>query len=176
MFKREYTFYGVHAEKVQELTSKFADSGARIFQRNVDVLLFAPIVGFLFGRTATIDQTNNTTTKIFTDQMIREDRGLRLNYQLVTLLDKNNSVDKEKRINSAFRHIGKDYAVLELQRFNEYILGGVEVLHEKIISLSTLDDDYLINIYDFLEDIYERYNEKIETDDMMEFIDIARSG
>lgn len=175
MFKKEYTFYGAHAEKVQELTAKFSNSGAKIFQRNVDVLLFAPIVGFLFGRVATADQDKNVTTKIFTDQMIREDLGLRLNYQTITLLDKKKSVDKEKRIDGAFRNIGKDAADTELKRYNEYILGGVEVLHEKIISLSSLDDDYLNNLYDFLEDIHERYNENIETDKMMELLDIARS-
>lgn len=175
MFKKEYTFYGTHAEMVQELTAKWTDSAAKIFQRNVDVLLFAPIVGFLFGRVASVDEAKNKTTKIFTDQMIREDRGLRLNYQLITLLDKKSNASKDSRIDSAFRKMGKEEASTELLRFNEYVLGGVEVLHEKIISTSSRESEYLSNLYDFLEDINERYNEHLESDKTLELIDLARS-
>ena len=35
MFQKEYTFYGIHAEKVGALTKNFTkEAGSRIFQRN----------------------------------------------------------------------------------------------------------------------------------------------
>lgn len=175
MFKKDYIFYGTHSDKIQQLTARFSDSGAKVFQRNVDVLLFAPIVGFLYGRIGYVDEAKSKTTKINFQQMTMEDMGLRLNYQIITLLDKKGNENKERRIDSAFRFIGKEEASPELDRFNQYILGGVDVLHEKLIAPSSLDDDYLNNLYDFLEDIYERYNEKIDNDEVMELVDLARS-
>ena len=176
MFKKEYTFYGPHAERVKALVSKFSDySGSTIFQRNVDVLLFAPIVGLLFGRTSSIDKSNSQTTKIFVEQMIREDLGIRFNFQLVCLLDKKQDISNTERIDSAFRNLGQDGESDKYSRFNEYILGGVDVLFEKLIEPATSDQDYISNLYDFLEEINDRYNEDIEPERVSEIIALARS-
>jgi len=176
MFKKEYTFNGSHAEKVKALVSKFADySGSTIFQRNVDVLLIAPIVGLLFGRTSTIDRSNSQTTKIFVEQMIKEDLGIRFNFQLVTLLDKQVDYSNVQRIDAAFRFLGKDESQDQFTRYNEYILGGVDVLYEKIIEPAKTEKDYLANLYDFLDDINDRYNDDIENDRVNELLALARS-
>ena len=53
MFDKQYRFRGRHAVRVDELTSVFdSDSKAKLFERNVDVYTNAPLVGFLYGRTA----------------------------------------------------------------------------------------------------------------------------
>ena len=51
MFDKEYLFRGRHAERVNILTAKFDDS-TKLFERNFDVYIMAPIVGFLYGRKA----------------------------------------------------------------------------------------------------------------------------
>lgn len=175
MFNKEYTFYGSHAEKVKTLVSKFSEySGSTLFQRNVDVLLFAPIVGLLFGKTSSLDKSTNTTTKIFTDQMIREDLGIKFNFQLVSILDKKTSGDNSKKIDLAFRSFGNEDDDEKFSQFNEYILGGIDILYEKLIEPEKNNQDYIENLYDFLEEINDRYNEDIEEDRVNEIIALAR--
>ena len=70
MFDKEYSFRGSHAEKVTQLTAEFDKSGNKLFARNYDVYLLAPIVGFLYNRKAEIDKENDKIikpTKIFPD-------------------------------------------------------------------------------------------------------------
>jgi len=175
MFKKEYVFYGSHADKVQALVSKFSNfSGSTLFRRNVDVLLFAPIVGFLFGKMSEVDKSKNRSTKIFIEQMIREDLRIRFNYQIITLLDKKNIIDDDKRIDSTFRNIEQEEAESELRRYNEYILGGVDILWEKLIEPAKLEQDYLNNLYDFLDAINDRYNETLTNDSVMDLYTLAR--
>lgn len=173
MFKKEYVFYGSHAFRVQSLVAKFSDfSGATLFQRNVDVLLFAPIVGFLFKRTSKIDKSTNDSTKIFIEQMIREDIGIRHNYQLITLLDNENKVDKDHRINAALKNIEDESE--EIDRYNQYILGGIDILYEKLIEPSKVESDYLNNLYEFLSDLNNRYYREFEDENILEIIELAR--
>ena len=54
MFDKEYSFKGIHAEKVSKLTAKF-DETTSLFERNFDVYMMAPVVGFLYGRKADLD-------------------------------------------------------------------------------------------------------------------------
>jgi hypothetical protein len=176
MFQKEYTFYGSHADKVKSLVSKFSDhSGSTLFQRNVDVLLFAPIVGLLYGRTGVLEKSKTQTTKIFAEQMIKEDLRIKFNYQLVTLLDKKSDIGNDQRIDSAFRNIGNDDSQSKLDQYNAYILGGVEVLYEKIIESAKTEQGYLAKLYDFLDDINDRYNLAIKKDRVSELLALARS-
>ena len=49
--------------RVDQLTSAFdGESKAQLFGRNVDVYTNAPLVGFLYGRTAEQDDTKNPET------------------------------------------------------------------------------------------------------------------
>ena len=56
-FDREYVFKGKHAKYVIELKNA-------IFARNIDVLIIAPIVGFLYGRTAKRDEESPSTDNV----------------------------------------------------------------------------------------------------------------
>ena len=56
MFDKQYRFKGRHAVRVDQLTSAFdAESKAQLFGRNIDVYTNAPLIGFLYGRTAETD-------------------------------------------------------------------------------------------------------------------------
>lgn len=47
MFDKQYRFRGIHAVRVDALTSVFDDAvTAKLFDRNVDVYTNAPLVGF----------------------------------------------------------------------------------------------------------------------------------
>ena len=59
MFDKQYRFKGRHALRVDQLTGVFDElSKAKLIDRNVDVYANAPLIGFLYGRTADLDDTN----------------------------------------------------------------------------------------------------------------------
>ena len=75
MFDKQYRFRGRHALRVDALTSVFDnDSRSKIFERNVDVYVNAPLVGFLFGRVAELDDTKNPETNQVYNQNVMGDR------------------------------------------------------------------------------------------------------
>ena len=145
MFDKEYAFKGSHAEKVIKLTAKIDDRN-QIFKRNYDVYLMAPIVGFLYQRKAETDNSGDKTTKIFPEILMNNSDDLAFNYRLIMLLDKKNEPDIEGRVDKAFRLYNSDKAADYEKLYDQYVLGGVDVLYEKIIGTGTSAADYLSNL------------------------------
>lgn len=174
MFDKEYSFKGKHSDMVNKLTGKFymADENGNdgkehcLFDRNFDVYLLAPIIGFLYHRKATVDtDVNIKPTKIFPDILMKNSDDLKFNYRMIMLLDKENESDSEKRVEKAFRGIeNKDDEML----YDCYVLGGIEVLYEKLIEKANTPDDYITNLYEFIEEFESRYNEDLDLDKILE--------
>lgn len=127
LFSKEYSFIGKHASYVEKLREK-------LFFRYVDIYIIAPIVGVYYKRKASTDNTDDRTAKIFAEQLVGEMRKLEFAYKLVLLCDEKyakyeNLEEKVKRIFSNDEEVIKE----NMKIFNEYVLGGVEVLYEKII-------------------------------------------
>lgn len=168
MFDNEYSFRGSHAEKVIKLTANFDKNQHKLFNRNIDVYLTAPIIGFLYGRRSELDRSSETT-KIFPQQLIREQSNLLFAYRLIMLLDKDYEPDLSKRIDKAFRYYNDDEkAASDEERFEEYVRGGVDVLYEKLLSNISSEEDYILNLYNFMEEFEERYNRDINIDNILE--------
>ncbi len=176
MFDKEYSFRGSHAEKVVKLTAQFdSNSKARLFARNIDVYIIAPLIGFLYGCKADVNKTNSETTKIFPQQLSNELTNLKYNYQLIMLLDKKNEASFDERLNKAFRYYGSDQTKDDEIIFDQYVLGGVDVLYEKLIENATVSEDYVKNLYDFMDEFNERYNEAVSSDSIVELCKLART-
>ena len=165
MFDKQYRFRGRHAVRVDKLTGVFdSDSKAKLFDRNVDVYTNAPLVGFLYGRRAEIDNEKNPETNqvynqnVMGDRVIYSQEELTFNFRLIMLLDKDYEPDEDKRIDKAFRHMGDDPA--DEERFNSYVRGGVDVLYEKLIEGASSLDDFISRLYDFIEEFHERFLEE----------------
>lgn len=173
MFDKEYLFKGTHAAKVIKLTAKFDDSNA-LFNRNLDVYLMAPIVGFLYQTKADINNEDGKTTKIFPDQLIKNKEDLSFNYQLIMLLDKNNASDINDRLDKAFRYFDTDKAAEDEKLYNQYVLGGVDVLYEKLIENAHEPADYLRNLYDFMDELNTRYCESFDLNNITELCRLAK--
>ena len=171
MFSKQYYFYGKHAEYVNKLTAKRSDGKSSdknicIFNRNIDVFLFASIIGISYNRRSEVDKSKNELgkvidTSIFADMMVNKKDLIDYNYQTVMMLHNRNTDSKELRLDRAFRYYNKDE---EFKRecydiFNSYILGGVELLYEKIVGNGKNLDDYCMNLYEFLEEFNNRYTE-----------------
>ena len=173
MFDKQYRFKGKHALRVKALTSAFdEESSAQLFGRNVDVYTNAPLVGFLYGRTAELDNTKNPTNNevynqnVMGDRVIHSQEELMFNFRLIMLLDKEYEPDEEKRIDKAFRHMGEDPE--DEKRFDSYVRGGVDVLYEKLIEDLTNPEDIVNHLYDFVEEFQERFNDTVSTEKIMQ--------
>ena len=130
-FDKEYSFKGKHAKYVTELVNA-------IFKRNVDVLILAPVLGLIYNRTSVEDNSpefSNLNTKIFAEQMIKENDKLVFNYRLCMLLDEKD--DNQTKIDNAFRYYNENGDLERfknnISKYNSYILGGVEILYELMI-------------------------------------------
>lgn len=172
MFDKEYRFKGRHAQRVDALTSVFdSASKAKLFDRNIDVYTNAPLIGFLYGRTADIDSTKNSESNQVYDAHIMGDRiigskdELMFNFCLIMLLDAEYEPDEEKRIDKAFRHAGDDPK--DEERFESYVRGGIDVLYEKLIEGDSSSKDCVARLYDFLEDFEDKHNDGIAREDIL---------
>ncbi len=172
MFDRQYRFRGRHAEEVDRLTGVFdITSNAKLFERNVDVYINAPLIGFLYGRTAELDNSKNPETgqvynqNVMGDRVIYSSEELMFNFRLIMLLDKQYEIDPNKRIDKAFRNMGEDPK--DEERFDSYVRGGVDVLYEKLIENSETPDDYINHLYDFIDEFQEKFNSEISEEDLI---------
>ncbi len=167
IFNGDYQFKGSHADKVNRLTAAFNDTNS-LFNRNLDVYILAPIVGFLYNRTAPLDSSGKPANVLY-DAMSKELSTLWFNYRLIILLDENHEPNFDKRVDKAFRYYGKAAAMPDEERYEEFVRGGVELLYEKLIEPSHTEEDYLKNLYDFMEEFEGRYGQSSE-----EIVDLCR--
>ena len=173
MFDKEYSFRGKHCEYVIRLTAEYDAKKHKLFATNYDVYAIAPIIGFLYGRKAEFDKSGDAT-KILPDKLMKEQQNLLFNYRLIMLLDEKNEPNFDERINRAFRYYGTEKAKLDEELYEGYVRGGVEVLYEKLIETANSSDDYLKNLYDFMEAFDERYNESISSENIIDLCQLAR--
>lgn len=176
MFDRLYSFKGKHADYVDRLTAIIdTTTKQKLFARNLDVYIFAPIVGFIFGNKKGYDNSSDNTTKIFTDQLLEEKPVLMFNYRLIMLLDQRDKLPIEKRLDRAFRYDKDDEKRKEGDViYEQYVLGGVEVLYEKILSGENETDEILMNIYNFINEYNDRYNKEISVESINELCKSAK--
>ena len=172
MVDKQYRFKGRHALRVDQLTGAFDEiSKAKLIDRNVDVYANAPLIGFLYGRTADLDDTKNPETgqvynqNVMGDRVIYSSEELQFNFRLIMLLDANYEPDVDKRIDKAFKHMGEDPA--DEEKFDSYVRGGVDVLYEKLIEGSNDSGDYINRLYEFIEEFNDRFNSEINPDDIL---------
>ena len=101
------------------------------------------------------------------ERVIKSSEDLWLRYRLIMLLDKEFESDPQKRVDLAFRETGDNPS--GEARFNEYVRGGVEVLYEKLIKDATSAEDYAIKLSDFIDEFDDRFNSKINIDDITKY-------
>ena len=171
LFRKQYRFYGRHALRVIELTKEI-DSKAKlqVFQSAIDVYKAAPLVGYMYQRREPIDRTKDESGKvadksIFPDQMFDASQALKMDLRMIMLLDKEYEPDEEKRLEKALRKLGNDE--VDLERFEEYVRGGVDILYEKLIEGATTPEEYVIKMYEFMADFNNFFNREVSREDVL---------
>lgn len=177
-FRREYVFKGKHAQYVKELS-------AAIFSRYVDVLILAPIIGLVYNRKTSKDNSVEAFADVPGGTIVKEKEKLLFNYRLCMLFDDEN--DDQEKIDNAFRYytVSENDSEEQLKRFeknieiyNSYILGGVEVLYELLlkenhefngnVNDSTYKRKVISDVTEFVADYTEQVKEINSINDELE--------
>lgn len=153
MFKSDIEIKGKHAAYIKQLVQD-----TNLFTRNIDVFMSAPLLGYIYGRREDNDrseQYSEVIRKIDTQQLLRAEKQLDLIYRLIMLLDNTSNLSVEDQVDRAFRHDSKkdkEQHKKNMELFYSYVLGGITILHEKIIQSATVKEDYYKNINDFINE------------------------
>lgn len=129
------------------------------FNRILDVYINAPLVGLTYNRKAekdTSQEYKNVDKKVFMEQISKEISTLEFVYRLTLLLNQQQEIKLDERINRAFKDdafddISKKHEE-NMELFNSYVLGGIEVLYEKIIAQGGTNMDFIRNSYEFMKE------------------------
>ena len=173
----QYRLVGRHAYESIRLTSEIDPprKNVKIFNRNVDVIKNAPLVGFIYNRRADIDKEmiDPETKKpydysVMEQQMYYAHKELMFNFRIIMLLDKDYEPDGEKRVDKGMKHFAEDKA--DQERFEQYLRGGIDVLYEKLIKENNprTPEEYLSNVFEFVSDFHDSFYATIDKEDLLE--------
>jgi hypothetical protein len=160
MFDKQFNFKGRHAVRVRALSTPYNDNGDKIFDRSFDVYLLAPVIGFSYQRMEPIDRSSEEERAVFGDILMSNNADIMYVFRTLLLLDKNYIQDSQDRIKKAF---GNNFTKEDEERFYSFMRGGVDILYEKIMDNVDLPEDYVNNLYDFLDE-FDHRNEKLDFD------------
>ena len=171
MFDKPMSFSGKHADYLRHLApSKKAGESkiqrSTIFASNIEVLKAAPVVGFLFERMGEVDHDNSITTNtIFLEQVLKIKNSLTQNYRLIMLLHDKDKTSVDERINRAFRYDRQpDKRSYGDKVFEQYMLGGIEVLYEELIEGKDSLDEDVRGVAEFLMTCQNMFGSKFSMD------------
>lgn len=170
LFSKNIIITGIHATYMKALVNKFDTKYKQgFFKRNLDVYIVAPIIGKLYNRKAEPDTSVQDDTKIMAEQLNPEMNDLLFNYRLIVFLEDRKDVDIEERSNRAFRYDkNMDKRAYGDAVFNSYVLGGIEILYEKLIG-DSIDNDMLVeNVYTFIEECNDLFNSNINYEELID--------
>lgn len=145
--KQEYIFTGKHAEYMEILEKYHA------FDSHWQIYVVAPLIGFMYKRQAEPDNSVEAMRKITLNQLLDRQEQIYFNYRLIMLKDEQHEPDIKERIKKAFSTMDTEEAKPDEELFNKYLLGGIEVLYEKIIKNNTDINKILENIGQFIEEL-----------------------
>lgn len=142
------------------------------FDRNLDVYLNAAIIGFFHNRKGNKDTTSEfkgVEAQINFEQVNNEMSSFVFTYRLILLLDNKEELDLDSRINRAFKDDSLDNQenhIANFKVFNSYVLGGIELLYEKILEEGSIDRDFIKNAYQFMKE-EELTHSSVSPDDLL---------
>lgn len=167
MFDSNFDITGIYANYLKdlcELRGNVADkdqhNNFKIFKAYIDAYILCPLIGYQYSRKGKMGSTADGDVGILAEQIIKRSSELKYVYQVLMLIDEESEPDIDKRVYRAFNFSEKtdeDKAMVaeNMQIFNEYFLGGIEVLHEQFIDACVDRDAYLLKMYQFTKQFYE---------------------
>lgn len=184
MFDSNFDITGIHANYLKdlcELRGNVADkdqhNNFKIFKAYIDAYILCPLIGYQYSRKGNMGSASDGDVGILAEQIIKRSQELKYVYQVIMLIDEESEPDVEKRIYRAFNFSEKteeDRAMhAECMRiYNEYFLGGVEVLHEEFVDECIDRDQYLFKMYKFTKNFYDEQDGKALIESIDKYINM----
>ena len=155
MYENEdvHRFYGRHGAALYDLKDK------RYFERYVDVMAVAPIIGFAYGRMSELDHADldDPGRQAPATQISKVNHQLEIDYKLIMLLDDDYEPNFDERLKKAFIVEPLDRSPEDLEHFESYLRGGIDYLYENIIAEGNTLDNQLIELEDLLNSYSDRF-------------------
>ena len=179
MFNTNFDITGKHANYLKDLCElrgnvpdKDQHNNFKIFKAYVDAYILCPLIGYQYSRKGIMGSAAEGDVGILLEQIVKRSQELKYVYQVLMLVDEDSEPDAEKRIYRAFNLTEKteeDKKLINenMKIFNEYFLGGIEVLHEQFVDECVDRDDYLKKMYEFTK----KFNEEQDGDALKAGID-----
>ena len=187
MFDKDYKVTGIYATYWMDLCKRqirkdenpedYKKDNFKIFNTYMDCHKTAIALGIRYGRLGTLnDPENKDEAGMLTGIMNKNHDKLVYMYQVAMLLEKERNLSEEERIENAFQleefddegnEIPENVARIKenLQLFEKYFFGGLEILHEEFVEKCTTEDDYLERIHSFTKDYLEEIQSLEEVDE-----------
>ena len=174
MFDKDYQIKGMHATYWKTLCKTPTDKAGintggqfKIFERYVDAYMVAPLLGCLYGKKGRNDLPDSDDfAGMLAAVLIANQSRLTYIYRVIMLLDKSSELSGQECVDRAFRADTNEEAVKSnMQLFNDYFLGGLELLYDAFVNNCTTDDDYINKIYEYVSAFKNDQNiDSIEND------------
>ncbi len=142
-FKRdEFIITGKHKDYVDQMWVQNTVQNS-MFMRLVDLYPIAAIVGFLSERRSPADVSDEKRT-VQLQQIVNNTQTLMPIMRVILMLDTSEGLSEEERMHRAFRiPDSKEEYEHNMELFNSYARGGIEVLYEELIlKAGSVDDEY----------------------------------
>ena len=168
MFTTNIDFTGKQANYLKDLCKlrgnvpdKEQHKNFKIFNSYVDAYIVCPLIGYQYGKRIAMGSASDGDVGILSEQLTKRKSELEFVYQIIMLIDEESEPDLEKRINRTFRvseASDEDKPVIaeNMRIFNEYFLGGVQILYEEFVQQCVDDDSYLNRMYSYVK----RFNDE----------------
>lgn len=179
MFDRDFQVRGMHATYWKALCKTPKDKAGvnpggqfKIFERYVDAYMVAPLLGCLYGKKGSTDlPDSDDDAGMLADVLISNQQKLTYIYRVIMLTDKSTGMNEQERIDRAFRDDTNEEAMKKnMQLYNDYFLGGLELLYDAFVNNCTTDDDYINKIYEYVLAFKNDQNIEVVADDLDKLI------
>lgn len=132
----------------------------------------AVIFGLLYSRRAERDtesEDRKNIANILSSVFIKEREKCIFLYRMVMLIDGGRKISAEEKIERAFRYDSQDKENQDknIEIFNSYVRGGIEVMYENFVNECRTKEDLLYRTYEFISNFQKEsdgtlYDKEIE--------------
>ncbi len=167
MFDKDYRITGKHANYWKDLCGLAGNvpdreqhNNFKIFNAYIDAYILCPLIGYQYNRKGKIDNTVDGNAGMLAEVFGKRRNELKYVYQIIMLLDKDSEPDEDKRLYRAFKfseETPEDKAFIEknMEVYNSYFLGGLEILYEEFVEQCQDADDYMKHIHEYVTRFYK---------------------
>lgn len=154
---RSIEFYGRHAEIIEKVSvtndSKLDYNNPPIFNRVLDSMYIAGLIGLIYKRKSNIDTKTSSFKKTIFNETVYANIS-DVNFYTAIPIIKDRDLSKISEMKTAlFTEGDENYFQKRLDVFYQYVLGGLEIIEERVINEQFITDE--VEIFDKLEELIE---------------------